>query len=81
MAIGGRGWLIYLLSQNKQIQLWHQQLAYANNIQVVKTFKLIDSIDLNLINSREHNLFKVLVNSNNFETSTNENKLPNSSTL
>lgn len=48
MVITGRGWLTHLVSQNKQIRLWHQRLAHVSNARVVRGAKLVDGINLDI---------------------------------
>lgn len=64
MAIIGWGQLTYLVSQNKSIQLWHQQLGHISNAHRVKAFKLVDSIDLDIKN-KEYDPKEVLLNFDN----------------
>lgn len=53
---------------------------YVSNARVVRAFKLMDGIDLDLTNNRKYNPSKVLVYSNDCEISSDKNKLPNKST-
>lgn len=46
IVITGRGWPPYLISKNKRICLWHQQLANVSNAWVIRAFKLVEGIDL-----------------------------------
>lgn len=38
---------IYFISKNNKIQIWFKFFSYSNNIYIIKTFKLVTSIDLN----------------------------------
>lgn len=44
IAIIGRGCLTYLVSKNKQVRVWHQQLDHANNTGIIKTSKLLSGM-------------------------------------
>ena len=46
IVITGRGQSTLLIIKKKCICLWHLQLAHVSNVQIVKAFKLIKSIDL-----------------------------------
>lgn len=78
MAITGQGHLTYLVSQNKQIRIWHHRLAHISNVQVVKALKLVDSIDLALAN-KKYDPVEVYIDFKDFDLS--DNKTANSQSL
>lgn len=67
ITITGWGQSIYFLSKNKRICFWHQQLAHISNAQVVKVFKLIESIDLGP--TKGYNPIEIFVDSKNLDNS------------
>lgn len=62
IAIIGRGRLTDLVSQNKCICLWHQQLVYVNNSYILRASKLVDGISLDQ-NDKEYNFTEVFISS------------------
>lgn len=79
MAITGWGRPTHFVSQNKRIRLWHQQLGYTINARVVRVFKLVDGIDLDMEN-KEYDSAEVLLNSDDLNNSdkfnSNNDKAP-----
>lgn len=67
IAIISWGQQTYLVSQNKYIYFWHYCLIYVNNICIIKVFKLIDSINFNIV--VKYNPVEVPVNLDNSNTS------------
>lgn len=68
MATTGRGWPTNLVSQNKQICLWHQRLAHVSNARIVRTAKLVDGINLN-IEDKRYDPVKVTIDSDDSDIS------------
>lgn len=48
IALRRKRWLIYLVSQNKKIRIWHLRLSYASKTKVICASKLVDGINLDL---------------------------------
>ena len=46
ILVKGRGRLIYQLSSNPQVRLWHWRFGHASNKRVIQASKLVDKIDL-----------------------------------
>lgn len=46
IAITGQGRPTYLVSQNKYICVWHQRLAHASKVRLVRVAKIMDNINL-----------------------------------
>lgn len=59
------GQFTYLVSQNKQIHIWYHYWAYISNAYTIKSFKLANSIDLDIKN--KYDPIEILVNSNNLD--------------
>lgn len=81
IVIREKGCPKHLVSENKRIRLWHQYLAHVSNARVVKTFKLVDGIDISLkkyeaakISIKEYDSSEVAMISDNSEVSSNENE-------
>lgn len=68
MAITGKDWSIGLVSQNKRICLWHQQLAHVSIARILKIAKLVDNINLEP-NNKRYNSAEVLIDLNDSNTS------------
>lgn len=73
MAIIEQNQFTHLVSKNKCICIKHQRLAYFNNICIAIVFKLINSIDLETNFEKKYKLAKILIDSNNFKVSNNNN--------
>ena len=48
MLIKGRRRLIYLLSKNSQIRLWHRWIEHISNTRVMEASKHTDDIDITI---------------------------------
>lgn len=68
MTITEQGQPIHLMSQNKCICFWHQQLAYVSNARIIKASKLVDNINLKQ-NDKEYNSVEVLIDFDESDTS------------
>lgn len=66
----GCGRLTQIVSKNKQIQIWHHQLEYANNVKVVRVSKLVNKINIDNI---KYNPKEVFINSNLSKTDEQSN--------
>lgn len=69
MAIKGRGRPTHLVNHNKRIRIWHRRLAHASNARVIRASNLTDRIDLNDTSSKEYNLAKVFIDSDDSDAS------------
>lgn len=58
---------IYLISQSKRIQLWHQWLIYTSNTHLLRAAKLVDGIKLD--DDKKYNLAEIFIDSNSFDIS------------
>lgn len=63
--------LTHLVSQNKCVRFWHQQLAHISIVLVLIGAKLVNKIKLD--DNKEYNLVEVLIDSDN----SNVSELPN----
>lgn len=83
MAIRGKCHPTHLVSKNKQIWLWHRRLIHLSNARVVKTSKLINSINIDLkeydsakVFIEEYDPSGIVIDSDDSEISSNKNKSP-----
>ena len=72
MAITGRGRPTQLVSKNKRIHLWHQQLAHVSNARVVRASKLVEGIDLSP--AKEYDPTEVFVDSEDSDNSEDDSR-------
>ena len=69
MLVQRKGQLIYLLSSNPQIRLWHRGLGHASNARIIQASKLVDKIDLGEAIGPDNELY-----SSDFEPDDENNK-------
>ena len=72
MAITGRGRPTHLVSKNKRIRLWHQQLAHISNTRIVRASKLVEGIDLGP--AKEYDPREVFVDSEDSDDSEDDSR-------
>lgn len=70
MAITGRRRRIHLVSQNKHISFWHQQLAHVSNACVVRASRLVDGVVFKQ-EGREYDPTEILIDSDNSDATLN----------
>lgn len=70
MTVISWGLLTYLVSKNKCLCFWLQQLAYVSKAQIVRASKLVESIDLDP--TKKCNPIEVFVDSENPDNCRND---------
>ena len=68
----GWGRPIHLVSKNKSIRIWHQQLAHASNSRVMRAARLTDGIKLKDVHSKKYDPTEVLIESDDSDVSDSE---------